>query len=1450
MRKKHLLYSFLLASALGMSGEARAKFAWDFTTFSDATMQGVMNSWYENSYGWTGSVSDSLLAYNDPETGALTPIAELSSLSFVQGAYDQWGLNFTEGDTHLFSSGGISSMSRAGRICIRRVSANALITIVTERSGDGCDKTVVPVDTNMVSRVEGNANPAVGERVTNVFQVNPDAGDNRTVEFYVNGYTGVLKIYSVTASDMSTQADALEVIRHEATEARAVCDSLGWAGLTAIQAELTAKIEESLAVDTAEVWARDVLNELMAAVGKATGALEANNKFGELISQSEAMVAERPDERLSAAITDAHNIYDNRGQATAETLTQAYLALRTAKNVYVLGGKKYSDFDFNNGSGYHFVDGGIYNFDETNKVAQLIGLQNDANVTEFDVPETVEYEGEEYAVVGLSSAYNYTWLFRESLQRVSLPATLMCIGGSVFNGCEKLEYVEIPALVTEIGAYAFNECRSLTNVTLPAALDSLGSYAFRYCESLGSITVPEKIKAIGEYTFAACSSLREVSLPAGLEKIGNYAFSSCTALESITLPDEALTEIGEYAFDNCESLTAIHLPAALQTIGNYAFRGCSALKELVLPAALQSVGYGAFSSVELLKLTSEAMVPPTLNSGFNNLYVVYVSDGAGEAYRAAETWKGYIIVEGEGVSLSLDISTPGTLGQQVLDNVENMEDVNYLTLSGSLNDDDIYNIQERLTGLVEIDLSGTDMTAMPSQMFYQRHALQGIVLPAGLRSIGSEAMYGCTSLRRIELPATLDSIEYRAFYGCSALEAWLEIPEGVTMLDQYAFANCSSLESVYIRSSQLKTISHYAFSGATKLGMVAFCEGLEEIGDGAFTGAEAMTSVNFPSTLRKIGNSAFSGCSNMSWVTLPASVTSCGYLAFDSNVQNVTCLSLLPPELYSGNTPVGGMTDGSTRTLYVPSLSVVDYKLTEGWDQFDIKGIDQLPENITVHSDYTLNLPDTALMVMNRDSVLVPYKPNLAISRNDAESNYAALTVNGSQTLSMGRFSMWYDIYDAGRYSDEASCYNSLVSNAPMRADSVETRICLLNERWNFLSFPYDVKVGDIVPADDNTSWVIRRYDGAARARSESGTTWADMTRDSVLHAGVGYIWQAYRPSESYSTFDVPAENGVNKNLIFAAERRTVALEEHLAEFSHNRSWNLVGNPYPCFYDTRYMEFTAPFTVWNYDYQTYEAYSPMDDAYILRPGEAFFVQRPVELGEIGFPTEGRQTDLTVRETAVANLKAAPARGSRVVFNLFLSDGERKDRTRFVINEAASAAYDMVTDAGKFGSTDKTMAQLFTIEGGVDMAINERPMGNGRVKLGAYFGKSGNYSITLDTRSAAGVTLVDHLTGKTADLTAGEYTFQAEAGADRTRFEVVLDGTATSIGGVGTDGDNVVAAAAGAIVVEAGGVADITVYTVDGKTVASASAASARFDVAPGLYIVAVGDNRYKVTVNR
>lgn len=541
------------------------------------------------------------------------------------------------------------------------------------------------------------------------------------------------------------------------------------------------------------------------------------------------------------------------------------------------------------------------------------------------------------------------------------------------------------------------------------------------------------------------------------------------------------------------------------------------------------------------------------------------------------------------------------------------------------------------------------------------------------------------------------------------------------------------------------------------------------------------------------------------------------------------------------------------RTLYVPSLAVTDYKLTIGWDEFpNIQGINYLPQDFQVYKPYELdwNQPD---------SLATWYKPDLtlAVNNNFSTDGYGSLKITGASTLSLGQFAMTYDpnIYYQYFTDSDYPSYNALVAEAPMRADSVRVTLYNKSDRWTFLSFPYDVKVSDIVSVFDNTSWVIRKYSGADRAAGNMTETWQNMTADSVLQAGVGYIWQSTRSGNDYCGFVIPAMDNANKNQIFANDTRSVALEEHLAEFSHNRSWNLVGNPFPCFYDIRFMGFTAPITVWNERNNTYEAYSPVDDGFILRPGEAFFVQRPVDMAAIEFPTEGRQVDRTVREMpAAAGVNAhgvAPVK--RQVFNLTLTDGTLSDRTRFVLNENAKAGYDMATDAGKFMSPDASVPQLYTTEDGVDFSINERPMGNGLIALAARFGSEGMYTLSLDTDAGAAVYLVDKLTGTETDLRQGGYTFQAEAGTVADRFLVKVvddgesDGSTTGVDGVEAQGVSV-SAAQGRIQVVAPEASAISVYSVDGKAVGASVAAEASFEVRPGVYVVTVNGASRKVTV--
>ena len=782
-------------------------------------------------------------------------------------------------------------------------------------------------------------------------------------------------------------------------------------------------------------------------------------------------------------------------------------------------------------------------------------------------------DGTEYTVVGLGTGYavfEETLFFENvSIKSVKLPSTLRFIGAKAFMYCAALETVDIPQMADSIGDNAFQNCAMLQRIALPSSLRTLGEYAFDGCSSLAEVDFPEEMigeMTIGNYAFRDCDLLQSVTLPSGLVSLGDYAFGGCNVLSTVDFPDTLSSNLvmGDYVFQNCGNLRNVFLPSGLVSIGEHAFSGCSSLPEIVLPATLANLGYRAFynclslSSVSfseqsalttigdnafngtnlkeivlpaslvsigrnifssqyneegqyesgLEKLTINAMTPPTVSSslGADDIYAVYVPEGSGAAYRAAEVWKDYIIVEGDGVRLAIDVDTPGTLGEKVLAQTTDLVDVNYLTLTGSLNEDDIYNIQERLTSLLEIDMAGTDMTEMPDDMFNGRGALQKIVLPGSLQTIGNGALRDCASLDSISLPSTLRTMGSSVFRNCDRLKE-VVVPEGVTEIGSYAFYECGYLEKLSLPST-LSVVENYLAYNCGNLRTLILSEGIEEINGSAFYGATALAEVELSSTLTNLESSAFGYCTALTRIVLPERLVECSTpFTGCSNLKEVTSLSLLPPDLYSDNSLFGANPDMEGRTLYVPNMAVVDYKLTVGWDAFpNIQGISYLPQDIQVYRPYDLdwNQPDT---------LMTDYKPNLtlAVRDNYSTDGYGSLKVSGTSMLSLGRFAMTYDPNTYYNYftSTNYPSYNALVADAPMRADSVRVTMYNRPNTWTFLSFPFDVKVSDIVSLFEGSSWVIRKYSGADRAAGNMAETWQNMTADSVLQAGVGYIWQS-----------------------------------------------------------------------------------------------------------------------------------------------------------------------------------------------------------------------------------------------------------------------------------------------------------------------------------------------------
>ena len=206
--------------------------------------------------------------------------------------------------------------------------------------------------------------------------------------------------------------------------------------------------------------------------------------------------------------------------------------------------------------------------------------------------------------------------------------------------------------------------------------------------------------------------------------------------------------------------------------------------------------------------------------------------------------------------------------------------------------------------------------------------------------------------------------------------------------------------------------------------------------------------------------------------------------------------------------------------------------------------------------------------------------------------------------------------------------------------------------------------------------------------------------------------------------------------------------------------------------------------------------------------------------------------------------------NRQLIDLSVAKGDLMDKTRVVVNEGASADYETGVDASKFFSMDGTVPQVYTLVGeATECAINERPVAEGLVKVGFMAPEEGSYTFALVRNEAKTVMLIDHETGSTTDLTAGEYNFTAAQGTWNNRFELMITpAEPTAIEGVDGNKETKVAATGEGIVVE-GTEGRVVVYSVDGKKVAEQPVdGTATISVAKGTYLVRTAKGTAKVTV--
>lgn len=973
------------------------------------------------------------------------------------------------------------------------------------------------------------------------------------------------------------------------------------------------------------------------------------------------------------------------------------------------------------------ANGTIWSFDIEEDHAVLTSSCTSGTIPQnLTIPSSVYVEEIAYPVthIGEGAFCKYS-----SLTSVTIPFGITSIGNKAFQDCSSLISITIPNSVESIGDEAFNNCFNLPSIEIPASCRSIGNNAFNSCFSLAILTFHEGLEYIGYQAFMSCTSLTSVTIPEGCNRIEGGAFQFCSELQSIILPTSMEYLSSSWAcFYGCKNLVTITLPNGIHEISELLLFGCSRLTSIIIPEGIESVGDEAFAGCERLREIHFKSDEPEVAYEWPMSAVLFVPDAAVAAYKAA--WPNYtnmIVPESSSTNIYSVNVTAKESSSAVIEAIgaANVLKVVKLKVSGTINSYDVMAFCDKMINLIELDLSEATVVGSDYRYYGNYHTQDNIITgrfaPAGIRVL--------------TLPSGITVLESEAFTEASLLQS-MTLPEGITSIPFGTFSACKSLTNVNIPTS---------------------VTGIE---DYAFYGCEDLISITLPERLQTIGSHAFFGCSRLTELKLPPLLNELGFSAFnsDGNIRTITCFT---PNVV--NTNESCFSVYSTAKLRIPGWLYKSYYYSEGaWKQFlNIEKCNIEPgtykEICIDNSDGCLETNEDGIPPVDNETLVdAEIKPTAGfIVGENVDNEHAQL------------FDEVVQVIGENGNGGSLICQDDGSTQGNMRVNRLWVKIKVKAGRWHFFCFPFNVTIANCTYPGQ---YVWRYYDGAYRAE-HANSGWKNVT-GATLNSRQGYAFRSSKDGELIVNFETPTFGG----------NRPTALESHSCDNAQHANWNFVGNPYSSFYDFNENDITSPITVWNGS--SYVAYRPGDDDCHLQPYQAFFMQRQGDNAQINFNPSRRETYHQSVEQQAAQVNARRAKGinpQRRLINLEIMSGEESvDRTRVVFNNEAKHIYEMECDAAKFLSTD-AMAQLYSLEGNVQMAINERPL-EGDIRLGYVAKKSGAFCISA-SRMDMPMVLIDTQMGVTFDLSLGSYNFDTQAGTFEGRFLLRPSGEATAINGL-------------------------------------------------------------------
>ncbi len=1015
----------------------------------------------------------------------------------------------------------------------------------------------------------------------------------------------------------------------------------------------------------------------------------------------------------------------------------------------------------------------------------------------------------------LATLDSYVFSDCSNLTNVSLEGctALTTIGESAFaNNYSKsqlsnFDFSQLTAL-KDIGESAFSNSALAGDIAFASGITQLGRSAFSNCYNITSVDFSKstQLAVISSGTFSSCQSLKKVDLSncVSLNTLNIGAFSNCSSLEEVVINNGFYTSIDGVVFvvDKATLLLypagkkneAYTIPSTVKTLGERSFPYNESLMELTIPESVLTVKGEAFYNGSFsgrgAKVIMKAEKPIGLSQsiGLENA-LVYVPKGFAKAYREAAFWKESKIVEIDADPVAVTLDTAGSLGAKLTGLNVPLATILELNITGPMNASD-FDVIKQIELLQKADLSKATM--------------EEDRLPVG-------AFMNLSYLKEVILPNTIKEIGEGAFKYLSALQK-VNIPESVERIGDYAFSGCSSLQKIDLSSlSHLIGIGGSAFSSSSCVPTILkFSDGLEWIGYDAFYGT-GVTSVDFSNTsLSYISNNAFGECPITGALSFPATLRSIGSSALVS--AKVSSIKLRSAEVVNlDGTDVFKSVDKKTCKVFVPKGLKDAYKANTYWSPFG-DNIVEYGQMITVAINneyygyvegggaYEKGETVTLKAIANKDTSFdgwyengkkISTEPVFTFVMGEADRSLEARFYNELMV-----FDDWKDhlINDQNKVDGPAVILHSgnltvegeeiwrpksfafyrgtsLLVNSDIQTGEISFNWDTWGGDWYFVSFPYDLKMSEIKLTSSDACLVVREYDGKSRADKGVGESWRQLSDSETLKANKGYIIQ-------FNSGDTMADAFTTKTgdmeALFNRTGVTMLLNTYASANIMDANWNFVGNPYPAYYSVEQLfadGLDATVTVWSPELNNYEYYTQDDQGVYLPPLTAFFVQK--NKSNLKFSPEGRIATLpTAAQTASALRNTTD---NRQVINLLLTGEKASDRTRVVFNEEASLEYEIGLDAAKFSSPNVDAVAFYSLDKeGNRLAINERPVGDGVVRLGCALPAKGSYTISLKEKIGGGIQLVDKQTGAVCDLNKEAYTFEAEAGTLSDRFELKSD----------------------------------------------------------------------------